>query len=136
MFAADDAASLARYVPEPVAFVLLANTFHGVPDKTGLARTVSEVLAAGGRFAVVNWHPIPREQTRVLGQPRGPATELRYSLEQTRASVQAGGVCVGGGGRPSSLPLRGGVHPTRLEIVWRTPENTSCTQSHGQDTGA
>lgn len=91
VFAADDAMRLARHVTEPVGFVLLANTFHGVPDKTGLARTVREVLAPQGRFVVVNWHPIPREQTQVLGQPRGPATELRYSPEQTRASVQPGG---------------------------------------------
>lgn len=91
VFAADDAANLARYVPKPVAFVLLANTFHGVPDKTGLARTVREMLASGGKFAVVNWHPIPREQTQILGQPRGPATEMRLSPKQTRAQVEPAG---------------------------------------------
>jgi ubiquinone/menaquinone biosynthesis C-methylase UbiE len=54
VFAVDDAANLARYVSKPVSFVLLANTFHGVPDKIGLARTVvREVLAPGGKFAGV-----------------------------------------------------------------------------------
>ena len=91
VFAADDARNLARHVTEPAGFVLLANTFHGVPRKTDLARTVREVLVPRGIFVVVNWHPLPREQTRVLGQPRGPATEMRMSPEQTRVSVERAG---------------------------------------------
>lgn len=94
MFAADDARCLPEHVPEPVGFVLLANTFHGVPDKTGLAREVREVrevLVSGGRFVVVNWHPMPREDTRVLGQPRGPATKMRLSPEDAQASVEPAG---------------------------------------------
>lgn len=90
-FAADDAMRLPRHVPEPVGFVLLANTFHGVPDKTGLARTVREVLVPEGKFAVVNWYPAPREETPVLGAPRGPATEMRLSPKQTRAQVEPAG---------------------------------------------
>lgn len=86
-FIRDDAMNLAGRVPEPVGFVFMANTFHGVPDKTGLAREVIKALGSGGRFAVVNWHPMPREKTPVLGEPRGPATEMRMSVERTRSVV-------------------------------------------------
>ena len=30
-------------------------------------------------FAIVNWHKRPREETPILGEPRGPKTELRMS---------------------------------------------------------
>lgn len=86
-----DARDLAGLFPDNVDVVLLANTFHGVPDKTGLARGVAAVLEAGGTFAVVNWHPLPREKTVVLGQPRGPATELRMAPKQVRAVVEPAG---------------------------------------------
>jgi SAM-dependent methyltransferase len=91
VFAVDDAMRLPSHVPESAGFVLLANTFHGVPDKTELARRVRLVLGPGGRFAVVNWRPAPREETRVLGEPRGPATGTRLSPEQTQALVVPGG---------------------------------------------
>lgn len=87
-----DAYKLAEYVPNPVDFVFMANSFHGVPDRARLARIVSEVLKPKGRFAVVNWHRLPREKTTVLGEPRGPRTELRLSPEQTVEAVEAGGL--------------------------------------------
>src|SRR5208283_4734234 len=40
-------------------------------------------LKPSGRFAIVNWHARAREETIVLGEPRGPRTELRMSPEQT-----------------------------------------------------
>ncbi|MCT7304398.1 class I SAM-dependent methyltransferase [Enterobacter hormaechei] len=86
-----DAMALSHLIPDPVDYVLIANTFHGVPDKTALAREVAAALKPDGRFAIVNWHPIPREQTPVLGKPRGPGTELRMSPEQTRATVEPAG---------------------------------------------
>jgi hypothetical protein len=57
--------------PKPVTAIIMANTFHGVPDKTGLCRAVAAALKSGGRFVVVNWHRLPREETVVLGQSRG-----------------------------------------------------------------
>jgi len=48
-------------------------------------------LKSGGRFVVVNWHQRPREETTILGEPRGPKTDLRMSPEQTIKSVEAGG---------------------------------------------
>src|SRR5574341_6528 len=76
-----DVRELASLIREPADYVLIANTFHGVPDKTALARAVFSVLEPGGRFAIVNWYPLPREQTAVLGAPRGPATAMRMSPE-------------------------------------------------------
>ncbi len=76
--------------PGSCDFVLIANTFHGVPDKAELAAAVHRALKPGGLFAVVNWHRIPREATPVLGRPRGPATELRMTPQQVTEAVQVG----------------------------------------------
>jgi ubiquinone/menaquinone biosynthesis C-methylase UbiE len=87
-----DAYALGNHVPMPVDHVFLANAFHGVPDRPRLSRAVSDVLKPGGLFAVVSWHARLREQTTVLGEPRGPATELRMTPEQTIHDVEAGGL--------------------------------------------
>jgi len=76
-FIAGDAYDIATLVRTPADAVLIANTFHGVPEKQRLARAVALTLKPSGYFIVVNWHRRPREATVVLGQPRGPATELR-----------------------------------------------------------
>ncbi|MBB4566926.1 class I SAM-dependent methyltransferase [Rhizobium leucaenae] len=86
-----DAREIASLLSEPVDYVLMANTFHGVPDKPGLARAVRHILRPGGLFAIVNWHPIPREQTVVLGQPRGPRTDMRMSPDSVQRSVEPAG---------------------------------------------
>ena len=86
-----DAGEVATLVREPVDCVLMANTFHGVPDQTGLARAVAAVLKSGGTFVVVNWHRLPREETTVLDRPRGPRSDLRMSPEQVRAVVEPAG---------------------------------------------
>jgi SAM-dependent methyltransferase len=76
----------------PVDFVFVANAFHGVPDHGRLAQAVGAALKPKGQFAIVNWHNRPREETRILGEPRGPKTELRISPEETIKSVEAGGL--------------------------------------------
>lgn len=86
-----DARDLDTLLQEKVDYVLIANTFHGVPDQTGLARAVAAILNPGGRFAVVNWHARPRADTPVLGQPRGPRTEMRMTPEETCVVVEPGG---------------------------------------------
>ncbi len=86
-----DAMDLAGLIPEKADFVLIANTFHGVPDQTGLSSGVAAVLKPGGAFAIVNWHPLPREKTVVLGAPRGPKTEMRMAPEAVRAVVEPAG---------------------------------------------
>ena len=86
-----DARDFADHILEPIDFVLLANTFHGVADKTGLAHEVARVLKPAGRFAIVNWHRRPREATTVVGAPRGPRTDLRMTPEETRSVVEPAG---------------------------------------------
>lgn len=86
-----DAMTLSRLLGAPADYVLIANTFHGARDKTALAREVAAALKPNGRFAIVNWHLLPREQTTVLGQPRGPKTEMRMSPEQTCTVVEPAG---------------------------------------------
>ena len=79
---------LPELVIEPVDLVIIANTFHGVPDQMEMAQAVRQVLEPGGHFVVINWYPIPREQTQVLDMPRGPATALRMAPEATKAVVE------------------------------------------------
>jgi len=91
-FVAGDAYELAKLVPGPADFVFMANAFHGVPDRPLLARAVRATLKPGGHFAIVNWHQRPREETMILGEPRGPKTELRLSPEQTIEAVESSGL--------------------------------------------
>ena len=87
-----DAYEIAKLVTQPVDLVFMANVLHGVPDRLRLARAVRKVLKPSGRFAIVNWHQRPREETTILGEPRGPRTELRMSPDQTIAAVEPGGL--------------------------------------------
>lgn len=91
-FIEGDAYEIARLVPRPVDFVFLANAFHGVPDKARLSTAVRSALKPGSRFAIVNWHARPREETTVLGEPRGPATELRMAPDDAIAAVEPSGL--------------------------------------------
>jgi ubiquinone/menaquinone biosynthesis C-methylase UbiE len=91
-FVAGDAYDLGKLVPGQAAFVFMANAFHGVPDQRRSALGVRAILRPGGLFAIVNWHPRPREQTPVLGEPRGPKTELRLSPVQTVKAVEPSGL--------------------------------------------
>ncbi|WP_245425644.1 class I SAM-dependent methyltransferase [Phyllobacterium brassicacearum] len=86
-----DAREAATLLPEPVDYVLMANTFHGVPDQSGLAHVVKASLLPGGYFGIVNWYPLAREQTAVLGKPRGPATDMRMSPDAVSAVVEPAG---------------------------------------------
>jgi len=90
-FIADDARRLRSVVPGPVDLVYCANTFHGVPDQQRLAQMIHGCLQPSGRFVIVNWYPRPREETRVLGLPRGPRTELRMSPIDVAAVVTPAG---------------------------------------------
>lgn len=87
-FTVADAYDLARIVETPVDFIFLANALHGVPDRTRLCNCAARILVPGGKFAIVNWHRKPRQETPVLGEPRGPATELRMDPETTKAVVE------------------------------------------------
>jgi ubiquinone/menaquinone biosynthesis C-methylase UbiE len=91
-FVAGDAYTLDQLVSGPADFVFMANAFHGVPDRPRLARAVRTTLKPGGRLTIVNWHQRSREETTILGEPRGPKTELRLSPEQTIEAVEASGL--------------------------------------------
>jgi SAM-dependent methyltransferase len=86
-----DAYDVAQLVRRPVDFVLMANTFHGVPDKLRFSRAVAAVLKPEGHFAVVNWHRRPREETTVLGEPRGPKSDMRMTPADVAAVVKPAG---------------------------------------------
>jgi ubiquinone/menaquinone biosynthesis C-methylase UbiE len=91
-YLAGDAYDLAKLVPGNTDFVFMANAFHGVPDRPRLALAVRATLRPGGLFAIINWHQRPREETVVLGEPRGPKTELRLSPEQTAKAIEPSGL--------------------------------------------
>lgn len=95
-FVEGDAYELARHMRGPADFVLMANAFHGVPDQPRLADAIGKALKPAGRLAVVNWHQRRREETTILGEPRGPKSELRMSPAQTIASIEAGGLIFAG----------------------------------------
>ena len=63
----------------------------GVSEKGRFAGAVAAVLKPGDRFAVVNWRPRPREETTVLGRPRGPKTEMRMTPAAVAAAVEPAG---------------------------------------------
>jgi SAM-dependent methyltransferase len=86
-----DALALASHVTEPVDYVLIANTFHGVPDQLRLARAVRAVLPLHGLFGVINWYPHDRDATPVLGRSRGPPAEMRVSPQMLAAKVELTG---------------------------------------------
>jgi SAM-dependent methyltransferase len=87
-FIEGDAYHVADMVARPVGFVLLANAFHGVSDQLRLSRAISSILEPDGKFAIVNWHRRPREETTILGQPRGPRTELRMTPSEVAEAVE------------------------------------------------
>ncbi|MEG3619396.1 class I SAM-dependent methyltransferase [Magnetovibrio sp. PR-2] len=82
-----DATTLQGKMPQPPEYVLIANTFHGCPEKQRMAREVFNILKPGGQLAIVNWHFRPREDTTVLGEPRGPETVMRMTPEAVMDEV-------------------------------------------------
>jgi len=90
-FVEGDAYDIAGLVSEPADFAFLANALHSVPDKSRLAKAVHAGLKPCGLFAVVNWYAKSREETLVLGEPRGPATELRMTHSDTAKAIEPAG---------------------------------------------
>ena len=91
-FVEGDVYELTTLAARPADFVFMANAFHGVPDRPRLSQAVRQRLKPGGLFVIVNWHQRPREETIVLGEARGPKTELRMSPQQTVKVVEASGL--------------------------------------------
>lgn len=80
-----DARELTSLLPEPVAVILIANTFHGVEEPATFIQQAYQSLTPGGRLIIVNWHDRPKHETSVAGEPRGPPKALRMTPEQTKA---------------------------------------------------
>ena len=95
-FITGDARRMNEALEGRVDYILIANTFHGVPDKAGLAACAARALKPGGRLVIINWHARRREETQVLGRPRGPATELRMTPEETVHAVAPCGLVAAG----------------------------------------
>jgi ubiquinone/menaquinone biosynthesis C-methylase UbiE len=91
-FVVADAMMVDAVLPELVDYVFLANTFHGIPDQLGLARAVAAILKPKGQIGIVNWHRRPHAETVVLGQPRGPKTEMRIEAHEVAAIVKPAGL--------------------------------------------
>jgi len=87
-----DARDLPQLITDPVDSVLIANTFHGVPEQAELSRSVSDILKPGGTFLIINWHHLSREETTVFGQPRGPRTGMRMSPDDLKRVVEPSGL--------------------------------------------
>jgi len=113
-FVEGDAYELARHMRGPADFVLMANAFHGVPDQPRLADAIAKALKPAGRLAVVNWHQRRREETTILGEPRGPKGELRMSPEQTIASIKR---------EASYLQAWSSCRPITTRSSWNALEN-------------
>ncbi len=90
-FVVGDAYDIAKLASEPADFVLLANILHGVPQKERLVRAVFDALKAGGRVGVINWHDRSREETIILGQPRGPRTDIRMKPTDVATAFKPAG---------------------------------------------
>ena len=68
-------------------FVMMHSTFHGLSDPIKLVQDVTTLLNPGGFFSVINWSPIPREETIWLDAPRGPKTEVRIHPQELISTV-------------------------------------------------
>lgn len=91
-----DARLLPDMLREKADAVVIGNTFHGVPDKTALSAAAHKALKPGGRFIIINWYPLPKEQTVILGQPRGPLSSMRMAPQAVRDAVEPAGFDLGG----------------------------------------
>jgi len=86
-----DARELTQRIENTVDYIFIANTFHGIPDKTAFSNSAFDALSTQGQFVIINWHRRPREETTVLDQPRGPDTELRMSAQDVQIFVEPAG---------------------------------------------
>lgn len=87
-----DAMYATQLITEKVDYVLMANTFHGIPDKIGMLKIIAGLLKTTGKFAIINWYDKPREETIVLGLARGPKSEMRMSPETLSSILISSGV--------------------------------------------
>ncbi len=90
-FRLGDAMMLRALIAAPVDCAVIANALHGAREPTALASEVGGVLKDDGLLAIINWQDKPREETVVLGKPRGPRSDLRMGPETARAVIEPAG---------------------------------------------
>jgi SAM-dependent methyltransferase len=83
-----DLLALSNIMVSKFDYVMMHSTFHGLPNSIEFVQAVIKLLNPGGHFSVINWQPVPREETIWLGKPRGPKTEMRLSMEHLLAIVK------------------------------------------------
>jgi len=81
------AQDIVEILPIQPDYVLMANAFHDIEHQQQLARDVFNVLKPGGQFTIIDWHHRSRDDTTVMGEPRGPDTILRMVPEQVMEEV-------------------------------------------------
>lgn len=84
-----DLLTLPHTIASKFDYVMMHSTFHGLADPIAFVQDVIKLLNPGGYFSVINWQPIPREETIWMGKPRGPQTEMRLSMQQFQAIVKS-----------------------------------------------
>lgn len=87
----DDIENLPHVLPEPADYVLLANTFHSLSDKTGIAKSVYAALKPDGKFGIIDWRKIPYDELAGYNQRPGPANRTRLSPDDIRAATEPAG---------------------------------------------
>jgi ubiquinone/menaquinone biosynthesis C-methylase UbiE len=90
-FVIGDAYRVRNAVDVRADVIFMANAFHGFAEKRRLARAVATAIRPRGRFVIIDWHRRPRSETTVLGQERGPRTELRMEPADVRGAVESVG---------------------------------------------
>lgn len=88
-----DAMHIFSVMPRSVDVIFLANTFHGIPDPAAMLIECASTLRSHGYLVIINWHKRPREETVVLGLPRGPKTELRMDPREVQDLAHAFTLC-------------------------------------------
>jgi SAM-dependent methyltransferase len=86
-----DACSLSDSLPVEADVAVVANVVHGVKDRVGFASEIRGSVRDGGSAVVVNWRDVPREETTVCGEPRGPPGDLRLSPVETEDAFSEAG---------------------------------------------
>ncbi|WP_231510583.1 class I SAM-dependent methyltransferase [Fischerella sp. PCC 9605] len=83
-----DILAITQVIANQFEYITIHSTFHGLPNPVEFVRQIVSLLKPKGYFSVVNWRPIPREDTIWLGKPRGPKTELRICPQKLLSIVQ------------------------------------------------
>ncbi|TBR57429.1 hypothetical protein B4U84_15595 [Westiellopsis prolifica IICB1] len=89
LFLNQDILAIPQVITNQFDYITIHSTFHGLLNPVEFVRQIVNLIKPNGYFSVVNWQPIPREETIWLDKPRGPKTELRISPQKLLSIVKA-----------------------------------------------